>query len=316
VRIDVPAATASFGALIPLSATQQPTIDSAPIPAEAFVALDDATRPRFVVGHGGGSDGGFIGCGAPDLSGAGANDARGNVIESPAVVVGPVVAQYVLADDTAALATWLAARGFTLPEGGDAIVSSYVAAGAGFLAFTRADDAAASAPTSIGVHFSVPGDLRSVALRMVQMGAPDVLPLTFFVAHAEAVGPAAPWHGILLEDLEDAALDYVGAIDAATAATPAGQLFVFENLAAAADLVASGDPRVRPLAALLDDGALVTRLSARLPREALASDVAFTGERPLSRAAASAAAVRLPRSTDLAVVALGAGLLAIRRRRR
>jgi hypothetical protein len=312
VRINVPAAEQPFGVLIPLSSTQQPSIDAAPIPAAAFDALDVATRPEFFVPRSGGGGGGLFSCGGEALAADG-GPSRGNVIESPAVTVGPVVAQYLLADDATALSTWLADNGYALPEGGDAIVSSYISAGAGFLAFKRADDTASTDPVSLGVHFTVPGDLRSVALRMVQLGAPDVLPMTFFVAAADAVGPAAPWHGILADDLADAAFDYASAIDAETDNTPAGQLFVVET---ASDLASFGDTALDPLRALVDDGAVITRLSARLPKQALASDVAFTGDLPASRQAASAAAVRLPRSADLAFIALGAGLLAMRRRRR
>jgi hypothetical protein len=313
VRINVPAAEQPFGVLIPLSSTQQPTIDEAAISAAAFDALDIATRPEFFVAHGGGGggDGGLLSCGGAGYAGDEAA-ARGNVVESPAVTVGPVVAQYLLADDATALSTWLSDNGYALPEGGDAIVSSYISAGAGFLAFKRADDTASTEPVSLGVHFSVPGDLRSVALRMVQLGAPDVLPMTFFVAAADAVGPAAPWHGVLADDLEDAVYDYASAIDAETAKTPAGQLFVFEGTTS---LSSFGDPALDPLRAFVDGDAVITRLSARLPKEALASDVAFTGAAPASRAAASAAAVRLPRSADLAFLALGAGLLFVRRRR-
>ena len=313
VRINVPAAEQPFGVLIPLSSTQQPTIDEDAIPAAAFDALDVATRPEFFVG--GGEPGGqadFFACSGPTYAGDGANS-RGAVFESPAVTVGPVVAQYILADDATALSTWLADNGYALPDGGDAIVSSYISAGAGFLAFKRADDTASTSPVSLGVHFSVPGDLRSVALRMVQLGAPDVLPMTFFIAATDAVGPAAPWHGVLADDLANAGIDYAAAIDAETAATPAGQLFVFEGTTS---LTSFGDTALNPLRALVDDAAVISRLSARLPKEALASDVAFTGAQPASRDAASAAAVRLPRSADLAFVALGASLLLVRRRRR
>jgi hypothetical protein len=314
VRINVPAAAQPFGVLIPLSSTQQPTIDPAPIAAAAFDVLDVATRPELrVPGGDHGSHGAGFGCSAEPTRAFDGGAPSGAVLESPPVTVGPVVAQYVLADDQTALLAWLTDNGYALPEGGDAIAGSYIAAGAGFLAFKRADDAPSSDPVSLGVHFTVPGDLRSVALRMVQLGAPDVLPMTFFVAAADAVGPAAPWRGILVDDLVDAAFDYAAAIDLATAEAPAGQLFVFETVSRLADL---GDTALDPLRALVDENAVVSRLSARLPREALASDVAFTGPRPASREPASAAALRLPRSVDLPLLALGLGLALLRRHRR
>jgi hypothetical protein len=318
VRVNVPAAEQPFGVLIPVPASQPPTVDPAAIPAAAFDALDVATRPQLFVGGGGlEEESGFFGCGgvSRSLGGDGDNEARGVIFESPAVNVGPVVAQYIVATDTLALSTWLSDNGYALPDGGDDIVASYVAAGAGFLAFKRADadNTPSTSPVSVGVHFTVPGDLRTVPLRMVQLGAPDVLPVTFFVATAGPVGPAAPWRGVLVEDVDAAAFDYAAALDAEAAQAPGGQVFVFETATNLADVA---EVALEPIRAFLDDDAVLSRLSARLPREALASDVAFTGPRPSSRSSASAAAVCLPRQADLALVVLGVGLLAVRRRRR
>lgn len=313
VLLNVPSAEQDFGVLIPLPASGPPTIDAEPIDGAAFTVLEAGTRPLFTQELSGGGGGGCGGCGYPgDQVGAGAEDNSRGVVAGPTVDVGPVTAQYLLADDATALTAYLDDNGFALPDGGAEVVAAYIAQGNGFLAFKRSTVEASSEPVSVGVHFTVEGDLRSVAFRMVSFGAPEVLPITLFIAADEPVGGETPWTTIAVEDLDDdaAIADYAGLVDTLTAEND-GKLFILESLG---DKARFEDPTA--LLALVDDGAVISRLSARIPRAALDADASFKAEAPLPNTAAAAAAFRMPRNVDAAAIVLVAITLVMRRRRR
>ena len=189
-----------------------------------------------------------------------------------------------VADDASALTAWLADNGFALPDGGSAVIDGYLAEGNGFLAFKRNNTASAEA-VAVGIHFSVPGDLRVLPLRIAQLGAPDVLPVTVFIAAEEAVGLQAPWNAVHVSDLDDATAiaDYAGLVDTLTAEA-AGKLWIFEGSVSKDSLEQS------QLTALVDDGAIISRLSARIPAAQLDADASFTAAAPTIKETAAAAA--------------------------
>lgn len=310
VLLTVPAASEEFGALIPLPSRGEPTIDAVAIDGAAFASLEAATRPVFEDFSGDEGGGGF-GCGTRALSGdsLGEKNSRG-VIAGESVDVGPVTAQWLVADDSSALTAYLADNGFALPAGGTAVIDGYLAEGNGFLAFKRNDAASADA-VAVGIHFSVPGDLRVLPLRIAQLGAPDVLPVTVFIAAEEAVGLQAPWNAVHVGDLDDAAAiaDYAGLVDELTAEA-SGKLWIFEGS------VGKGSLEQNQLTALIDDGAVLSRLSARIPSAQLDVDASFTAAAPGVKEAVAAAAFALPRNVDLAALALVGVTLVVRRRRR
>ena len=310
VLLSVPSAGEDFGALIPLPGGGEPTIDGQPVDVSAFTQLEESTRPLFQdVDGGGGGDGGLFSCGgANDVLAGG--EQRG-VIAAPPVEVGPVTAQWLLADDATALTQWLSDEGYALPTGGADVVDAYLAQGNGFLAFKRTAGAASTEPVSVGVHFSVPGDLRSLPIRIARLGAPDVLPVTVFVAADDAVGAPAPWTTVHHEDLNaaDAIDDYAAVVDDVTA-EEGGHVFVFEGSVGKEQLAGSA------LTALIDDGAVISRLSARVPQASLDVDAIFNVAAPTPASAAAASAFALPKNVDVAALGLLGITLLLRRRRR
>lgn len=311
VLLQLPAADTDFGALIPLPASGEPTIDAAPVDSGAFATLEQETRPQFF-SSGGDDGGGGCGCGSRALDGGANGEFGSRVVAGDPVDVGPVTAQWLVADDAAALDGWLADNGFVASAADLDVLDTYIAEGNGFLAFKRNSSGVAAERTAIGVHFNVPGDLRAVALRVTTLGAPDVLPLTTFVAFTSPVGPDSPFEAVHFEDLDpDAAVaDYAGAVDDALAAA-GGKAWVFEGAPGKAALTPSS------LTALVDDGAFVSRLSTRLSAADRDVDVLFTAPAPTAQGTpASAAAMGLPKHVDVAAVFLVAATLVMRRRRR
>ncbi|MDP2340949.1 MAG: DUF2330 domain-containing protein [Deltaproteobacteria bacterium] len=310
--LSVPSADQDFGALIPLPGGGEPTVDPQPVDAEDFGILEASTRPQFIDFSGDvGGGGGLFSCGSPTLAGDNAKGEDRGVVAAPPVEVGPITAQWLLADDATALTQWLTDEGYALPAGGTAVVDAYLAQGNGFLAFKRTDGTASAEAVNVGVHFSVPGDLRSLPIRIASLGAPDVLPVTVFVAADEAVGAPAPWTTLHSADLNqaDAIADYAAAVDAVTAEEN-GKVFIFEGA------LGKGDLQANSLTALIDDGAVLSRLSARIPQASLDADAIFNVAAPLQGSAAAASAFRLPKNVDVAALGLVGITLLLRRRRR
>lgn len=312
VLLQLPSADADFGGLIPLPASGEPVIDSDPVSATAFAQLEEQSRPEFFSSDAGDDDGGFLfGCGSRALDGGVGNEFGGGVVAGDPVDVGPVTAQWLLADDGSALNGWLADNGFAVSADDEAVLDAYIAEGNGFLAVKRNGSGASAERTAVGVHFRVPGDVRAIALRATGLRAPAVLPLTTFVAFPSEVGPDAPFAGIHVADLDDdeAIADYAGAVDRAIA-DHGGKAFVFEG--SVGKFAVEGTA----FAALVDDGAVISRLSARLDAAGRDSDVIFSGPAPVPNAAAQASSMALPKHVDVAAVFLVGVTLLVRRRRR
>ncbi len=310
VLLSVPDASSDFGALIPLPASGEPTIDPVAVDGAAFTDLEALTRPVFEdFSSGGGGGGGLFACGVPtaDLAGG---EARGNVIAGPSVDVGPVTAQWLVANDSAALLTYLDDNGFALPAGGATVVDGYIAGGNGFLAFKRNDTAPSTEPLALGVHFNAPGDLRTIPLQIAQFGAPEILPVTVFVADQEPVGTEVPWSAVDVADLNDvdAIADYAGLIDTLTAAAD-GKLWILES-------VSDRGSFDNALLSFVDDGAVLSRLTARIPQAELDADASFTAPAPTPTEPAAASSMTLPRRVDVAALGLLVATLVVRRRKR
>jgi hypothetical protein len=274
VQIGVPATTADYGALIPTPA--QPTLDTQPISASDLDALDSATRPTILVSTPGG---GLEGCGCPLGGGAAKNGAStgvdAGVTVSAPVNIGPVEAVVLTADTADAVLSWLSDGGFSLTADGQSIVAAYAGTGRYFIAIRRSDTATTGAPTSIGLHYTLPGAHQKLSLGFARLGAAPTVAFTLWNVTSGPTAPQAPFVPVLLSDLDRAMLRqglYVDAVSAAVAAH-GNQAFVLEGQSDKATL-ASRRPGAS-LFALIDDGATLTRMSTIVPASALTVDATF-----------------------------------------
>lgn len=235
-QVFVPTA-GEFGVLIPAPA--QPTIDPNPVPASDLQALDDATRPTInlvkeVPESGSGGGGGCsLGCGATGAAAAAPEDGGAILIDTgvrtgPTLTVGPVNATPLTATTPEALNGWLAQNGFSFPDGGEAIVDSYVDAGAWFVALTQAADAGIpDGGISVGIHYSVPAVQLGMQLRMASVGAGGTMAFTVFVVSESAVGPSNA-KALTLDDLSTALLEqsYAEAVESAVSSAGGRALLI------------------------------------------------------------------------------------------
>jgi len=262
-----------------------PTLDPRPVPAAELDGLDQVTAPHVYASSSGEDD---VGCGC--LGAAGSDkagvDPRGGIEVGPPIAIGPVTAVVLSAEAGDAVSQWLAESGFSLPANGPALVESYAGPGRYFIALRRNDTSAPGNATSVGVHFTVPGDARVLPLRFARLGAAALVSFTVFVAAASPVAPAAPFAPLTLTDLDAATLRGAGYAAALRAAVQAhgNQAFLIEGVLGAAALSAGAYPTV---ATLIDPTSSLTRLSTSLPSAALTTDVAldvpFTGQAPSTR---------------------------------
>jgi hypothetical protein len=268
-QVAVPQASADFGVLIPLPGT--PVIDPVPVSAAEMADLDRATAPRLYIAsneHGGGG----IGCGG--TASKSASPGAGGVIAGPQVEIGPVSAVVLTADDGAAVNRWLADNGFTLDAAGQALVGEYTAPGRTFVALRRAIDTDTGGPTSVGVHFTLPGDQRALPLRFARIGAASAVAFTVFVSAQDdgwGSAPAAPFVSLTLDDLDRSLIGSAGyrkAIESAVA-SKAGKAFVLERRASSRSILVPGSA----LAKLADPDATFIRLSTVIAVENLTTDV-------------------------------------------
>jgi len=281
-EVSVAATTSDYGVLLPVAGL--PTLDPKPVPAAELDGLDQVTAPHVYVSSSGGDD---AGCSCLGAAGSNKAGVPGRGIEvGPPMAIGPVTAVVLSAENGDALSAWLAASGFSLPPNGPALVASYAGPGRSFIALRRNDASAPGNATSVGVHFTLPGDARALPLRFAGMGAAAQVSFTVLVAAPSPVGPAAPFGALTLSDLDAPTLrtsGYASALRAAVAAH-ANQAFLIEGVLGPGELSAGAYPSV---AALIDPTASLTRLSTSLPSAALASDVAldapFAGEAPSTR---------------------------------
>jgi hypothetical protein len=285
-QIGVPSTTANYGVLIPVAA--MPFLDSNPVSSAELDAFDAQTSPR-ILQQAPSEGGGGCGCGGvSNKSGApvrGEGDGGGVEVTAP-VMIGPVTATVLDGQNGDAVNAWLAASGFAIAVEDQPIVTAYAGPGRYFVAIQRSDAAAAGGPTSVGVHFQMAGDQRTLPLGFARLGASGQVSFTVFVAADTAVAPAAPFQALTLNDLDAGTIRSSGypAAVAAAVAQRNEQAFVVEGTWPAPELAAFAGSS---LANLLWADQQVTRLATVLPASALAGDVAFnqpfTGTAPTSR---------------------------------
>jgi hypothetical protein len=267
-QIGVPETTGDYGVLLPLPS--EPTLDPTPVAAEELDRLDEATAPRIIQRSS--SDGGGCGClGATggDIATKGGAEPGARVSEP--VNIGPVTA-VVLTGTTDAVNAWLADNGFTISAADQATVADY--SGYYFIAIRRNDKAAPGGPTSIGIHFKMPGDHREVPLRFASLGAAPTVAFTLFLAVAELAGPSPPFAALTLADLDGDLLrsnSYPQAVQNAVRAH-GNQAFVLESRTPREQLWGFDGTRI---GGLIDRNATLTRMSTIVPAEALTEDAHF-----------------------------------------
>lgn len=267
VQITVPETHADYAVLIPVP--NEPTLDATPISTEELAALDDLTAPTLIEESSGGGGSG-IGCGSAKSD---SDSAPRGVIVSDVVEVGPVSAVSLTGEDGSAIQTWLDDNGFELPASDAGLLDDYVGGGRYFIAAKRSDRATSGAPSSIGLHYSLPGDHRQLSLAFARMGAAPVVSFTLFLAGPKPLAPSEPFAALDLNALDADLLrsgDYSAAVSDAVAGHES-KAFVLESVTKQAQ-VASVAPK---LAALIDAGSVVTRLSTVVNREALTTDAHF-----------------------------------------
>jgi hypothetical protein len=304
-QIGVPATNADYGVVIPVAA--QPTLDSVPVMSAELDALFSATAPSVLMQSGNGG-----GCGCPLVAG-GANKGDiggppGGTQVSEPVTIGPVTAVTLTADTGDAINAWLADNGFVIPPAQQSIVAQYAATGRYFIAIRRSDTAADGGPSSVGLHFTLPGDQRGLPLPFSRIGAAGTVGFTIVVAADDFVAPRPPFATLTLNSLVAEILrtsGYAAAMSDAVAKHD-GHAFVIEGTWTAAELA---QDRIESLRPFIKTDARLTRLSTLMQAAALDSDAfidqPFTGTAPrriyVERTTSS------PRTPRLA---LGVGLLA------
>lgn len=309
-QITVPS-TADYGVLLPLPA--EPVLDPNPVSNADLNTLDDATAPAIRVESGGEDDDESCGCPLVMGSDSAAGGVGTSIHVSRPVDIGPVTAVVLSGDSDDAIRSWLEDNGFAIPETHTSVFEAYAGLGQYFVALRR-NGTAAAGPSSVGVHFTVPGDRRTIPLQFASIGAGPTVAFRVIVAAPEVVGPAAPFTALTLDDLDPTLLgaeDYEGAIEKAVA-DHEYRAFVIESTHERSELVG-----VAPsLLALMGTGAHVTRLTTILPGEALTDDA--TLNMPVTKPIPN---FRILTALPRGVRAAGAGvfltgLLFARRRRR
>ena len=215
-QIGVPKTSGDYGVLIPTPVV--PVLDAEPISAADLDELDRVTRPTITRREPESESGGFsCGCGAMD--GAGESKSSAVNVSAP-VEVGPVTAVVLQADDSAALSAWLGENGFHIPDDQSALVARYVRPGGAFIAVRRNDRAATNAPSSIGLHYTLPGDYRVVSLAFARLGAAPTVSFTVFVSAPRTAEASGAFVNLTLDDLDDRLLaaSYSKAVASAVAA--------------------------------------------------------------------------------------------------
>jgi hypothetical protein len=319
VELAIPSADAPFGALTPVGA--QPTVEPEPVDVAEMDQLESSTRPVVEI-EDPDSGGCSPGCGS-------AGDVRSGGERGVSVVqvvdVGPVTAVVLSADSTAPLAGWLTQNGFVIPAAQQSVVDAYVGPGKFFIAFKRSAQAPAG-PSSVGVSFSVPGDMRGYPLAMSRIGSASPFSILVFVAAPSSLAPrgsapSAPFAALTLNDFAAGALagDYRQAVFEGVRAR-ASKAFVLEGV------FSSLEPwrgRLGPrLTGLTDSGQVLTRLVTVVAPETLDQDVSFLSEPPANvpkRVLASASSPsasgprRRPQPLTLALVLAVVACMPLRR---
>ncbi|HET7541361.1 MAG TPA: DUF2330 domain-containing protein [Polyangiaceae bacterium] len=267
-QIVVPQTTASYGVLIPVP--DEPTLDSEPVSAGDLTKLDQLTQPVITRTE---SSGMSCGCGSGGDDDSADPGTNGSVTVSSQATIGPVKAVGLTADSGDAVRAWLSENGFSLPQTDAATLNRYVGGGRYFIAIRRAEAGASGGPSSIGIHYTLPGDHRMLSLGFTRIGAGPNLGLTLFLAAPQTVGPSEPFKALTLDSLDAAILrrgDYPLAVQRAVAAQ-GSKAFVLEN-SAQGDNIATAVPG---LARFIDGGAIITRATTVVAREQISDDVVF-----------------------------------------
>jgi len=273
-QIAVPSTSADYGVLIPVPS--QPTVDATPVMSAELDVLFSATTPQ-IFARASGDDGG--GCGCPVAAGDKGNAGGGAPIDggvqvSAPVAIGPVTAVTLTADTGAAINGWLADNGFAIPAADQSLINAYAAPGRYFIAIRRNDTAATGQATSVGVHFTLAGDERSLPLRFARLGAAQTVGFTVLVVSDEPSGATAPFTTLMLSELDAAVVKssgYAAAMSAAIA-REGNHAFVVEGTFSETEFQQSRITSLRPF---IPPGSVLTRLSTRVPAEALDTDVVF-----------------------------------------
>ncbi|HKO94025.1 MAG TPA: DUF2330 domain-containing protein [Polyangiaceae bacterium] len=263
-QIALPEGAGDYGALIPVPV--QPTLDPDPVAEEDLAALDDATRPT--VYDSGDESGGCI-C-IPTTGGDTGPEVPGIQLSEP-VAIGPFSAVVLTAENGTALQAWLDEQGFVIPDASLPIVDSYAGSGKYFIAL-RSTAGRTPGPSSIGLHFTLPGDQRALPLRFVSISAAPSVAFTIFVMAPNTIAPSAPFAALTLGDLPDNLLrqgQYAAAVERAVNEHD-GRAFVLERGSEVKYLTLPA--KLRPW---IDPDALVTRLSTVMKPSAMTVDVTF-----------------------------------------
>jgi hypothetical protein len=299
--VGVPDTAADYGVLIPVPA--QPTLDPKPADAGELARLYLQTNPEVIFRDT--DSGGFhCGCGSTGKGGVGS----GSVQVGETVGIGPVTAVVLDATSADALTAWLADNSFALPTDGQAIVAAYSGAGRYFIAVRRNDHTATNVSSSVGVHFTMPGDQRGLPLGFARLGAAATVAFTVLVVADETVAPAPPFEALTLDDLDAALLRgraYAMAVENAVTAR-GGRAFVIEGSWSTAELYVDSISTLKPL---LPEGRRVTRLSTILPTASLTGDVGL--DAPYAGPAPNERVVLAPRRRGPMLAGGGLGLLMV-----
>lgn len=195
VQVTVPSTSEDYGILIPVPA--RPTLDVTPVSSAELDALDTATQPAIIDNS---SAGGGVGCGSA------ANDKAGGFRNGAMVIetakIGPLTAVVLTASDGAELTAWLDENNFNIPSDGQALLDRYTGAGLYFIAAKRNQSAADNAPSSLGLHFTLPGEELGIPLPIAQLGGRAQVAFTLFVAADEAIGATGSYARLTLDDLD------------------------------------------------------------------------------------------------------------------
>jgi hypothetical protein len=264
-QIAVPESPEGYGALIPVPA--QPTLDPYPVAEEDLRILDDATKPTVYRED----DSGGCAC-VPTTGGGGGEPIPGIQLSAP-VQIGPVTATVLTAETGGALQAWLDEQGFVIPDASLPIVDLYAGSGKYFIAI-RSNAGTTPRPSSIGIHFTLPGDQRGLPLRFVSIGAAPSVAFTLFVMGPTTIAPSAPFAALRLGDLDDTLLrggHYAAAVGRAVAQRD-GRAFVLERGSEIQYLLPELPARLR---SWIDPSARLTRLSTVMAPAAMTRDVTF-----------------------------------------
>src|SRR5262249_22791488 len=159
---------------------------------------------------------------------------------------------------------WLADNGFIIAPADQSLVADYAGTGRYFVAIRRSDTAATSAPSSVGVHFTLAGDQRALPMRFARLGAAPTVAFTVFVFAYTPAAPGDPSAALTITDLEAAVLRTTGYADAVSKAVAAhgNHAFVLEGSWSVPTLSSAIGPSLEPF---INARQTLTRMSTRVP---------------------------------------------------